>query len=112
MDYEATTPKGTEKFAYKTFGGSSVLDSAGGTRLTQNHNKTGGQFFQAVTAIAAGVSAAYTKNSDNALSATQAKQATAQQANARTPTIVPAQAVKPDTTVFPLVVPPPKAVVP
>lgn len=112
LKYSATTKAGSETFAYNSFGGSGALDSAGGTRLTHNHNKSAGQFFQAVTAIAGGVAAAYTKNSDNALSATQAAQTTAREANVRTPTIVPPASTAPDTTVFPLVIPPPKPIVP
>ena len=113
FQYPATAPNGgTETVAYVSLGGSSAMETAGGTRLTQNHNKSFGQGMQAATAIAAGISAAYTKNSDNALSASQAAQTTAQQANARAPTIVPPAAVAPDTTVFPLVIPPAKAVIP
>jgi len=75
MDYEATTNKGTEKFAYRTFGGSSVIDTAGGTRVAQNHNKTGGQFFQTLAAGLAAWGRAFTINSDNNLAATQSAQA-------------------------------------
>lgn len=109
--YTATAPNGgTETVAYNTFGGSSSLETAGGTRLTQNHNKTGGQFFQTVTAVAGGISAAYAKNSDNALTATQSNNATSvanttTKANAAvetakikaTPTIIE----PPQTVVFP-----------
>jgi hypothetical protein len=67
---------------------------------------------ETATAVAIGMANVANTKSDNALTKSQGQQATAQQANARTPTIVPAQAVKPDTTVFPLVVPPSKPVVP
>jgi len=110
----SVSPDGTknESLAYNTFGGSSVIETAGGTRVAQNHNKTGGQFFQTVAAVAGSVSAAYVKNSDNVAATAAGQQSVAKEANARVPTIVPAQAVKPDTTVFPLVVPPPKPIVP
>jgi len=80
FQYTATAPDGgTETVAYFTFGGSSAMETAGGTRLTQNHNKTAGQAMQAATAIAGGITAAYTKNSDNAVttSATQSNNAAA-----------------------------------
>ena len=111
FQYTATAPNGgTETIAYFTFGGSSAMESAGGTRLTQNHNKSYGQTMQAATAIAAGISAAYTKNSDNSLTATQSTNAANQaiqttKANAAieaakikaTPTVVP----EGQTVIFP-----------
>lgn len=112
LEYTATTNAGTESFKYTSFGGSETMETAGGTRYVGNRNKSTGQFFQTVTAVAGGISMAYAEKSKNALSATQAQQQTAREANARAPTIVPAQAVAPDTTVFPLVVPPAKPIVP
>lgn len=71
FDYYADGTAKIESAHFKTFGGSSALDTAGGTRLTQNHNKTAGQLFQAVTAVAGGISASVARKSDNALSATK-----------------------------------------
>jgi len=97
---------------YAAFGGSGTVETPAGGRLTHSHTKTAQHFFQAVVSgIGLGANAAV-QASDNALKEVQARQATAAAANARVPTIVPAQAVKPDTTVFPLVVPPAKPIVP
>lgn len=53
LKYAAVAPNGgTENLHLTTFGGSQSLESAGGTRYTSNHNKTAGQFFSAVTAVA------------------------------------------------------------
>lgn len=53
LDYHATAENGsTENLKLTTFGGSQSLESAGGTRYTSNHNKTAGQFFQTVAAVA------------------------------------------------------------
>lgn len=58
--YSATAKDGnTETFALNSFGGSQSLESAGGTRYTSNHNKTAGQFFQTVAAVAATLGNAY-----------------------------------------------------
>ncbi len=57
LDYHADAKAKTEDINYLTFGGSSAIDSAGGTRITQNHNKTAGQFFQtAATGLTVGFS--------------------------------------------------------
>lgn len=77
LKYTATTSKGSESFRYTSFGGSGTLESAGGTRLTQNHNKTAGQFFQAATAIGIGLANASVTKAENASNA-----ATQQQSNA------------------------------
>lgn len=73
FDYTASIdPAGvkSEHVAYNTFGGSSVMDTAGGTRLTQNHNKTGGQFFQTVaTGLAAWGRSAVVSSDNNAATA-------------------------------------------
>jgi hypothetical protein len=115
MKYKASvSPDGVknEEFAYNTFGGSSAIDTAGGTRVAQNHNKTGGQFFQTVATGLAAWGRAAVVSSDNALAKSQGQQATAQQANARTPTIVQPQFGPHGQAFFPKVIPPPKPVVP
>ncbi len=56
LDYHATAKNGnTEDLKLTTFGGSQSLESAGGTRYTSNHNKTAGQFFQTVAAVAGAI---------------------------------------------------------
>jgi hypothetical protein len=74
FDYSADAIAKTEVIHFKTFGGSSALDSAGGTRLTQNHNKTAGQFFQTVSAVAGTVAAGYVQHGLNASNATTTQQ--------------------------------------
>lgn len=69
--YTATSPSGTETVAYTSLGGSSSMETAGGTRLTQNHNKSFGQGAQTATSIAGGISLSVARKSDNAFKATQ-----------------------------------------
>ncbi len=53
LKYAAVAPTGgTENLTLTTFGGSQSLESAGGTRYTSNHNKTAGQFFSTLAALA------------------------------------------------------------
>ena len=78
LKYSAQTPKGTETFALNSFGGGGVLDSAGGTRFTHNHNKSAGQFFQTVATVAGSVAGAYAKNSDNVAATAAGQQSTVQ----------------------------------
>jgi len=82
LEYSATTKAGSESFKYVSFGGSESMETAGGTRYTGNRNKTAGQFFQTVTAVAGGISAASVSKSNNALSATQSTNAAAVTKNA------------------------------
>lgn len=111
FQYTATAPNGgTETVAYFTFGGSSAMETAGGTRLTQNHNKSFGQANQ-TAATAIGVwGAAYTRNSDNALSATQSTNATTQSINATNTAAKAAtasEAIKAGAAVAPIKITPP-----
>lgn len=109
IKYSATSPTktqpGKEDFVIASFGGSRTIDTAGGTRYTSNENKTAGQFFQ-TAGIGVG---AYYKNATNSSNNINA---TAQQANGRLPLVVPAQQTAPNTTVYPLVVPPANPIIP
>lgn len=72
MQYNAVAVNGSsEAFRYRSLGGSSAIETAGGTRVTQNHVKSFGQGAQAVTSIAGGISLSVARKSDNALKATQ-----------------------------------------
>lgn len=76
--YYADANAKTESIRFTTLGGSSVMESAGGTRLTQNHNKSFGQANQTVATGLALWGAAYAKGSNNSLAATENANATTQ----------------------------------
>ena len=101
----------SETVKYATLMGSSVLNTAGGTQLTHNGVKNGGQFFQTLSAFFGSLFGASVNASNNALTKSQAAQQTAREANARTPTIVE-PILTPAGPVFPQVIPPATAIVP
>lgn len=80
FSYVATTSKGSETVKFTTLGGSSALETAGGTRLTQNHNKSFGQGAQAATAIIGGLASASINKAKNASDALTTQQAQSQAA--------------------------------